>query len=280
MRLPNGTLGSNSSENMAVFGPHFERVFSNHQPFDLSILDLIPQQEQLMEIDHPIMFSEVDKAINKLKPGKAPGLNGIPPEAYKAFGKKMRMRIHHYVGQFFDGTRDYDGWHKSQCVPVPKKGDLADPNKWRGVMLMDICSKIFSSVMNDHAFCLLELHGTRFQFGGTPEVGCRDGLFTLKSLLNAQRNHDLGSYVGFVDLVKAYDTANHKLLFHLLEKYRAPPTCVAPIRKIYMSNVVVLKIEKEVREIPQEVGVRQGDNMALVQFLFLMTAFAETLELK
>jgi len=46
-----------------------------------------------MEIDHPIMFCKADKAINKLKPGKAPGLNGIPPsEAYnKAFRKKMRM---------------------------------------------------------------------------------------------------------------------------------------------------------------------------------------------
>jgi len=130
-------------------------------------------------------------------------------------------------------------------------------------MLMDVCSKIFSSVMNDRAFRLLELHGTRFQFGETPEIGCRDGLFTLKSLLNARRNHDLGSYVGFVDLVKAYDTANHDLLlFRLLEKYRAPPTFVAAIRKIYTSNVVVLKFEKEVQEIPQEAWVRQGDDMA------------------
>ncbi len=82
-----------------------------------------------MEIDCPITFSEVDKAIKKLKPGKAPGLNGIPSEAYKAFGRKMRMRIHRYISQFVNGIRDYDGWHKSQCVRVPKKGDLADPNK-------------------------------------------------------------------------------------------------------------------------------------------------------
>ena len=90
-------------------------------------------------------------------------------------------------------------------------------------MLMDVCSKIFSSVINDHAFCLLKLHGTQFQFGGMPEVSCQDGLFTLKALLKVWCNHDLGSYVGFVDLVKAYDMANHELLFHLLEKY-APPT--------------------------------------------------------
>jgi hypothetical protein len=47
-------------------------------------------------------------------------------------------------------------------------------------------------------------------------------LFTLKALLNARRNHDLASYVGFIDLVKAYDMANHDLLLRILERYGAP----------------------------------------------------------
>jgi hypothetical protein len=42
----------------------------------------------------------------------------------------------------------------------------------------------------------------------------------------------------------------------------------------------VLKIENEIEEIPQSEGVRQGDNMAPVLFLFLMTDFAQTLELE
>ncbi len=147
-------------------------------------------------------------------------------------------------------------------------------------MLMTVCSKIFSLVTNNRAFHLLELHGTRFQFGKTPKLGYRDGLFTLKALLNVRRHHNLGSYVGFVDLVKAYNIANHELLFCLLEKHGAPTTFVVAVKRIYTDNIVVLKIEKEVREIPQEVGVRQGDNMAPVLFLFLMTAFAETLKLE
>jgi len=59
--------------------------------------------------------------------------------------------------------------------------------------------------------------------GGTPEKGCQDGLFTLKSLLNARHNHNLALYVGFVDLVTAYDTANHALLIDILRKYGALP---------------------------------------------------------
>ena len=93
------------------------------------------------------------------------------------------------------------GGTKDKCIPVPKKGDLSDPNKWQGIMLIDMHSKVFSSMMTARAYTLLDKHGTCFQFGGKPGVGCRDGLFTLKALLNAQHNHDLASYVGFVDLV-------------------------------------------------------------------------------
>ena len=110
-------------------------------------------------------------------------------------------------------------------------------------------------------------------------LSCRDGLFTIKALLNSQRNHDLATHVGFVDLVKAYDTANHALLLRILERYGAPSKLVAAIQTIYTNNICVLKIEKETVEIPQSVGVRQGDNMAPVLFLFLVTAFAETLEI-
>ena len=94
-----------------------------------------------------------------------------------------------------------------------------------------------------------------------------------------KKNHNLPSHVAFADLVKAYDTANnHNILLNILEQYGAPPRFIAAVARIYRDLIVVLKIEKEIVELPQTVGVRQGDNMAPVLFLFLMSAFAETLE--
>ena len=66
------------------------------------------------------------------------------------------------------------------------------------------------------------------------------------------------------------------LRLRILEWHRAPPKFVAAIKRIYTENVFVLKIEKEVTEIPQSVGVQQGKP---VLFLFLVTAFAETHEI-
>jgi hypothetical protein len=84
------------------------------------------------------------------------------------------------------GEADYKQWYCSQCVPVPKSDDLSIPNKWRGIMLMDVCSKISSLVMNVRAFKLLAKHGTGFQFGGHPELSCCDGLI-LKTMLNMRK---------------------------------------------------------------------------------------------
>jgi hypothetical protein len=71
------------------------------------------------------------------------------------------------------------------------------------------------------------------------------------------------SCVGFVDLVKTYNTTNHKLLIDALCRYGAPPKFATAIKTIYRNNTYVLKIENQVEEILQSVGVHQGDNMVM-----------------
>jgi len=73
-----------------------------------------------MVINNPISFTEVKQAINKLKKGETPGLNGIPPNALKAMDNVSRQTVHRHVCNFFEGEVDHEGWHQSQCIPVPK----------------------------------------------------------------------------------------------------------------------------------------------------------------
>ncbi len=120
MRLESSELASNAKENMSVFGMHFNKVLNNHRPVDYTVLDLIKQKPCLIAIDTPITFKEVKRAINKLKKGKSPGLNGFPLEALKAMGNTSQQTVHCHVSDFFEGKVDHEGWHQSQCIPVPK----------------------------------------------------------------------------------------------------------------------------------------------------------------
>ena len=126
-------------------------------------------------------------------------------------------------------------------------------------------------------FKIINSHGVKYQFGSSPGVGCQDGLFTLKTALQERYNHNLTTFVAFVDLVKAFNTVDHKLLMKVLERYEAPPKLKSAISQMYTDLKIVLKIGKVKAEMNQTVGMRQWYCMAPVLFLFMMMAFAETL---
>ena len=84
--------------------------------------------------------------------------------------------------------------------------------------------------------------------------------------------------MAFVDLAKAFDTVDHKMSMRVLERYGAPPKLRSAIARMYADLKIILKLGKAKAEMNQTVGVRQGDCMAPVLFLFMMMAFAETLE--
>jgi hypothetical protein len=117
-------------------------------------------------------------------------------------------------------------------------------------MLMDMCSKLFSLVMRARTFTLLDKHGTCFQFGGTPGVGCRDGLFTLKALLNASTQSRPSFICGLCRPRQGIQYRNHKLLIDILCRYEAPPKFATAIETIYRNNTCVLKIKNEVKKDP------------------------------
>ena len=67
-------------------------------------------------------------------------------------------------------------------------------------------------------------------------------------------------------------------MLQILKKYGAPPKIHSSIARMYQDLKVVLKIGKTKETMIQNVGVRQGDCMAPVLFLFMVMAFDETLE--
>ena len=86
-------------------------------------------------------------AIAKLNNGKSPGLNDVPPDVSKSLTEKNLATLLDLLNKFWHDEVDFSKWHEGRVVPVPKSGNLSDPNKWRGVTLMYLGSKIFSSIL-------------------------------------------------------------------------------------------------------------------------------------
>ena len=128
-KLPNGKLAATDAENASILGPHFERVYTNHRKVDWAVLDDILQRATMMEIDGEITWEEMTKAITKLANGNSSGLNEVPLDAFKALSEKNLSLLHDFLNAFWNEEKDFDEWHEGQVVPVPKSGDLSDPNK-------------------------------------------------------------------------------------------------------------------------------------------------------
>ena len=110
--------------------------------------------------------------MNDLTKDKAPGLNGVPPNSFKAMSPK-NLKVHfNFILEFWNDNLDSEEWHEGQVVLVSKSGDLSDPNKWRGVNLMDIGSDIFISLLCKRLFSITKKHGVKYQFGSSPRLGC------------------------------------------------------------------------------------------------------------
>ncbi len=255
LRLPNGKPAINDKENMSVMLPHCQRIFNNHKTVSPQALAHMKQQPIMQSLDNDFSDTEIRNALHQMKNDKAPGSNGVPIEALKAMYEKNFAIVRKFLRKFWNDKTDYDEWHSGTGTPIPKTVNPNDPNKFRIINLMDVSSKLFSKIMTTRAQALMAKYGTTYQFGATPDVGCQDGSFVLHTAAHLRHQHNLETYIVFADLVKAYDTSNHKLISEILSKLGAPPKFRHAIERLYTDLTVTLKIGTEKATIAQTVGV-------------------------
>ena len=240
----------------------------------------IKEKPTLKQLNDPLTRMEFNQAIKKIILHKAPGLNGVSPNAIKALDDENRNVLFEICYDFFDGNVEIEEWQIGNLKILPKKGDTSNPNNWRGINLLDVVSKLMSIILNTRLQIALEKYGTPLQFGASPKLGCAEGSFSLRSLLQMRKEHNLQSWVVFADLIKAFDSIDHKLLFALLEKFGIPDRPLQAIKKLYKNFKIELKIGKCKSQFEYSAGVKQGDNLAPTLFIIVMHFLAEILEKK
>ena len=110
-------------------------------------------------LDLLMYLHEFNISVTELTNDKSPGLNNVPPNAFKAMTQENLIHFFELIIEFWEDRLDFTEWHEGKVVPVPKSGDLSDTKKWRGVNLMDIGAKLFSSMMCKRLFKIIKLYG-------------------------------------------------------------------------------------------------------------------------
>jgi hypothetical protein len=78
--------------------------------------------------------------------------------------------------------------------------------------------------------------------------------------------------------VKAFDSVDRALMLDILRRYGVPEHLVNLIHLLHTDVTVRFAVGKVEAEISSTVGVKQGDTLAPILFLFVIQAAMETLE--
>ena len=128
-------------------------------------------------------------------------------------------------------------------VPLHKKGNIHDPNNYRGIALLDVLSKLYISILSKRLTFYIEAYSklTESQAGFRSGYSTTDNIFVLYSLISKYLNRKQRPlYVAFIDFEKAFDTVDRIILFNTLEKYGISGRLLQAIKSIY--QVVEAKV--------------------------------------
>ena len=130
-------------------------------------------------INHPFTFEEVNHAIRKSKNNKTSGVDYIINEYVKYSPEFMIHEIVHLFNIILDTGIVPSEWSIGLICPIYKnKGDIKDPDNYRGITLLSCFSKIFSSCINSRLSFYLEENNLL----GENQAGFRSGYSTLNHI--------------------------------------------------------------------------------------------------
>ena len=262
---------------------HFTTVFnsgnnegeSDVERWERSSWKHLPDIESL---DCPISEEEVTESIRKLKHGKASGLDNVLAEMLKSAGTLLIPFLTKYFNEIFRSGSYPDMWTKAVIVPIHKKGDTNVTDNYRGVSLLSLIGKCYTTILNKRLYEWLEDNNkiTETQAGFRKGHSTTDQFFTLYSIIHKCLSKQGGKlYVAFIDLRKAFDSVKHDTLLNMLCSAGISNTFITAVKAIYSKVLSCVRVNGEFTDMfdcPQ--GLRQGCVLSPTLFSIIINEIA------
>lgn len=277
----NDKPASTDKEQLRMFVDHFDHVYNRTSTYDPTVLGKLAQRPTWDSLGTAPGIDEVAFFLRRASNEKAKGLSGVAAEYYKAISheRDLAQLVTDLIGDFWSSGQPTESWKLGRLKEIGKAGkDLSNPSNYRGVMLLEAAAKTVSAIINARLQKLLTRVGRESQAGFTNGRGCPDSTFSLKNVLQTLREHGQESWVCFIDLVKAFDSVDRTAMCDILLKYGAPQTLVSVIAGMHAEVNVRMEVGDEHLDFESKIGVLQGAAASPVIFLFVISAWFETMD--
>ena len=208
---------------------------------------------------HPILEDEVQKAIGKMKKGKAAGPDDIPSELLTAMEETGIKAITNLINAIHATGCIPADLEKSVYIAIPKKPGTVECDQHRTISLMSHVTKIMLRVLMNRMRnnILPEISETQFRF--MADKGTRNAIFALRTLMERAIEVQKDLYLCFIDYSKAFDKVRHSDLFDILQGINCDGKDLRVIRNLYWEQEAAIRVDSDCSEYrPICRGVRQG----------------------
>ena len=221
------------------------------------------------ELNAVIHVDDLSIALRKLKNGKSPGFDEIPNEILKCDRFKTVLLKLFNVCLSIGSIPDI--WLKAVICPIPKSKtkDPLVPHNYRGISLISNLSKLFSSILNARLDKFVEARSLLAdeQNGFRSDRSCVDHIFSLSVLIRNRLRMKQNLFCAFIDLEKAFDRIDRRLLFYRLLKCGINGNLYNVIKAMYSDTVSSVRVNNNLTEwFHINCGVRQGDILSPLLF--------------
>lgn len=213
-------------------------------------------------LDQDITTSEVTKALNALKMGKAIGMDSISNELLKYGCNSISNTLQDLFNAILKSGIYPDIWSISYIKPIYKAGSRSQPDNYRGISISSCVAKLYSMILNNRLQTILKDQEIikEEQIGFKEGARTSDHIFVLKTAVDSYIKKRRCVYSCFIDLKKAFDSVWREAMFDKMAKLKLGETFLTAVKAMY-NNVRCCVKTKEGFSPPfrSYAGVKQGD---------------------
>ena len=156
-----------------------------------------------------------------MKNKKSYGLDGISNEILKCCSPVVEPDIAAAFNKCIEERAFSKCLKIAKVIPLIKKCNKREPENYRPISSLSSISKVFEKLLQSRMikFCEKNSIFSGNQNGFQSKRSCIDAIVSITEFIRREIDRKSLGQASFIDLQKAFDTLDHKILFQKMEKY-------------------------------------------------------------